>query len=517
MPSKNCCLYKEMRKVKREDSSEDTDEGSEEGGEEIDNTYLATADPLDELDFSPELIDIATEATEQYEILKEEKSKDLVYGDINIYPVQYVAATVFMSTDGITQFRAPTGFGKTLTALAAAMMSERCLIIVPSKTLGSTWITHCTKFGLYSSTPEKTDVFIHDTSKVQTHRRYLENPNNVNALKKRGNLVVICNHPNIERAMQYVFTKEIIAGKEFTVIVDEAHKKIVKLLKIIQPMVENKSVKRELLMSGSEIDPKRNGFAQIKATINHTIIAKSTNTLPTDIWHVIYMESESHVKNLNEWKDEVKKILKKNKLTVIAAKDDALSALYDAGTFTKKKIFDYRGQARILGNFAKADDAVLLMLKTGSEGLNINADSMIIINPGDTNTDRLIQLTKRIIRPDNPHDVVNIYLLCGTLEEYLRVLYAKAFSLLEWPIKWGRQADVNAGMVYKGLASIRALGHNHETVNRIDLCVFLADYQDLTKQKKMTDPYNEIIEWWNEYKEADTILTEDIIRDIIII
>jgi superfamily II DNA or RNA helicase len=229
------------------------------------------------------------------------------------------------------------------------------------------------------------------------------------------------------------------------------------------------------------------------------------------------MKSESPDKNLKEWKTEVKTILGDHNLTVVAAKDDSLTALYESDTFIKKKIFDYRGQSKILGKFAKADNGVLLMLKTGSEGLNINADSMIILNPGDTNTDRLIQLTKRIIRPDNPHDVVNIYLLCGTLDEYLRTLYAKAFSLLEWPIKWGRQTDVNVSMVYKGIASIRTLHYNHEDVNRIDLCVFLADYQELTKSGRMTDPFNEILEWWDEYKENDTILTPEIIRDIVII
>ncbi|CAH6420759.1 Hypothetical protein POVR2_LOCUS250 [uncultured virus] len=499
-----------MRRVGSSES--DTEESLEEL--DLNNGFLARTDPRDITELSPELKTIFDAQAEKYTKIKRTDPEQLQYGTQDIWAVQYAVANTFVRTKGVTTFYAAPGFGKTLTGIAISQSSlvEVCLILVPNSVL-SQWINAAKAYGLYDvRKPEDSPILVYSTKTASSHRAYLGS--SVQTLKKRETLVVIAPHINIPEVMRSVFTKEIIGDREFTVIIDEAHKVIRDMGPWIQTQVASGLITRELLMSGSILTEnilKKNNVTRV----DHTIAVTKTNDMPLDIWNIKLMDTTSYIHDDMEWTDEVKKIAKQSTSVVIVCELDARAIFLESDIFGRKNIYEYKGQMNTLNKFNEDDDAVLFLSKMQTTGLNINAEFMIILNPGEATTEMLVQLSKRIIRPDNPFREVYLYMLCGTDKEYYRVLYAKAFSLLEW--QFGRQSTVNISMVYKGISSIRLLGLDHETLDRVDLCVFLADYLELQMTGVLSDPYEQILEWWEKNKLPTTVLTPTIIRNIIFI
>lgn len=517
------------------DSEQSGEDSTEEKQERRPLPIFATADPLKIVDVSPEIQKTFEKATADYYKVKKSDHRQLEYGPDDIWPVQYAIANTFVKTVGITTLESGTNTGKTLTMIAAAELTTMCLVVVPNGSVYAQWIKFLAKYGLYNpSKPEESPWLLYSNQHASGHLKYLTTPIEAKArtlkLRQRGALIVLALSKDIEDVMTKVFTPDVVAGHEFTVIVDEAHLKARHLPTWIQPEVKNPSdpnskgiITRELLASGSELTPKllkANGIEVIDgiAQVDHTIKVRGVNTGPEDIWHIELMNSESY-KDGNEWEwiDRIADIVKDSRRVVIFAEVDMRDMLlqHKEDVFGEKNHYVQGAQQNTIPNFKKDPDAVLLLTMRKSTGLNVDADTMIILNPGTSTTEVLIQATKRIIRAESTEEFVDIFLLCGTPKEYYRVLYAKAFSLQQW--RWGRQEVVNTSMVYKGIATMRLLGVNPEEVDRVDLCVFLADYAELSLTGKLDKPREQILEWWNENKSADTVLTPQTIENLIVL
>lgn len=497
--------------------------------------FFATADPLKIVEVTPELQEILERSVARYNKLQKSDHRQLEYGPDDIWPIQYAIANTFVKTTGITTLESGTNTGKTLTMIAAAELTTMCLVLVPGGSVFAQWIKYLDRYGLYNPLkPADSPWVIFSHQHAKGHLNYLSTPIEAKArtqkLRDRESLIVLCSTRNINEVMSTVFTPDVVAGREFTVIVDEAHLKIPMLKDWIQPEVRDPNdpeskgiITRELLASGSELTPKllkANGIDTVDgvAQVDHAIKVNAVNTGPTDIWHIELMNTESY-KDGNEWEwiDKVRDILEDGRRVVIFAQVEMQDMLlaHKADVFGDKEIFVQGAQQNTIPNFKKSANAVLLLTMRKSVGLNVDADTMIILNPGDSTTEVLIQATKRIIRAESSEETVDIFMLCGTPKEYYRVLYAKAFSLQEW--RWGRQDVVNTSMVYKGIASMRLLGVNPEEVNRVDLCVFLADYAELSLIGKLDRPREQILEWWEANKTDDTVLTPQIIENLIVL
>lgn len=495
--------------------SEDEDESTEEVS--LTRSILATTEPKDAATVSEDLEAIFEESANRYYALQEKNSKKLKYGGSIIWPVQFAAARTFVESEGVTSLFAKTGMGKTLICVAAAeMIAERgdiCVVFVPNGNVLKQWLSILGDYGLYKpKSGADSPWLVCDKTIASSQRDYLlsTRTRDIEA-KKESPLVIIAIYNKTEEIMTNVLTDEVVGGREVSIIVDEAHNPN-KLLVHVQQQVGH-LVTRELLVSGSELTKQIMKKNEI-ASIDHTIHIFGMNKVPNDTWYIELLESQSYNENLDEWTDRVFEIASNSNRLLVFCEVEARKALIESGAFGDKKVYVTMAQ-KTLPEYNGRDDVVLILTHRTTTGLNVHADTIINLNPGDSTTEVLIQSTKRALRPASESQNVDIYMLCGTPKEYYRVLYAKAFSLLSWT--FGRAEVVNTSMVYKALGAIRVLGHNHEEIDRVDLCIFLADYAELSLSGRLVDTFPVILEWWEKNKLETTILTPDIIRQLIIL
>ena len=534
----------EVEESEVEDESEaeveDESDAEEEESQDIHASKLSEADPMKVLTVDNNLIPLAKNATAEYNRLKKINSKKLIFHNekkkdattYQVFPAQYVAAEVFLQTKGITFFKAKRGFGKTLTAAYAAMQCKRCLIVVPTSTLGPTWNAEIEEYGLFNPKPQLTSIFIYDTTLQKPHRVYLE----THRFGENDQIIIICKDSSVgPKDTKYghlggaieIFKRVGFGKHEFTVIVDEGHTKKIPLLTHIQPLFDSKEfpVTRELLMSGSDIKTEYNGFNEYEKKlggsgfhISHRIISNITNPVPDSEWHFLAMKTPTYHTGVKSWNDAIRNIVSKHRHVVFVSPEDVFETANYNKVFDNKAIYKLTSAKSKISKFEHEKNAVLFLNSSKNVGININGDSMVIVNPGSKTTENILQLIGRILRPKNLLKYVDIYLLNGTNVEFFRTLYAKAFSFDMWEYPFDK--DVNAAMVAKAVAFIRALGASPVEINKVDLCIFMANYIDLTEHG-VNVPY--IQEWWmkNTKNQKDvknkpipTILNMDLIEDL---
>jgi hypothetical protein len=479
---------------------------------------LLEADPLSEdAVYFGKLKPLAEETYKEYEDLELNDPEELEFGEgITIYPIQYTIAGTFMKTKPgtITSLNAEMGFGKSLVASEVGIMSKRFIYMVPTVTLTSI-IGEITKYGLYNADPADGGFIVYESNK-KNHVDYLDN---LTDPKGKKSIMVVVKDKRVKLVLDQ-FKRIGLGDNELIVIVDEGHKKNKDMLQYVQPLMNQTldfHITRELLMSGSAIDPKDNGFetwarkmdTQIGYHIDYFIKARITNKVPNVEWHLIAMES-SFFSNVSAWREQITTIVRENRKLTIVSSEDEWNAL-EPWEWTTREIFELKQATKTVPNFNKTNNKAVLHINTNkTEGLNIFGDSMLIINPGRRNTEAIIQTTSRILRPDNKNKVVRIYLLCENDMDYLRAFYAKTYAYKPW--NWGRDAKINSGLVSKSIALMRMLGSGPLDIGQVDACIIMADYtvNDVGAE--------ELIKWWNKNLEEtgeETVLTEIRIQDLV--
>jgi hypothetical protein len=519
--------FEESESINNEDEYDDV--SSEESKEKFSNAEFKLKKSSAEILANKNPLEIALFSTDIRGIAEKAPNKRIKYGSIFSYPIQETVAETFLDTKGITSLQAPTGYGKTLQAYIIANKTKRCLIIVPSATLKNVWEPLGKSYGFINDDPEKTNFFIYDPSVMKRHKEYLDSKISFGSKEK---LIIICKDSSIETKTSKVglvtgaidiIKKFGLIGNEFTVIVDEAHMKKLDVINAIQPLFFSKllPITRELLMSGSEINLKENGFSSAKIhgkyNIDHSIIVRETNEMPLEKWEFIKIKSKA----LKYLEDIILECVSKHNKLAISWEDQYFQDVKSiiSSKYTDREIRVIGGATKALEKFNKDTKGVIYYNYRKSTGLNIQAGALLVISPGSMRTENLIQTTRRVIRHDNPNRNIKIYMLCVDMEEYLRSYYAYGTSHAKW--LFGRDADVNSSMVYKSIGIIRALGENPDTVERSDACIILSNYPEIVKSKKMINPKEETIKWWEdrikEDKIVDSIVTKELIDDIIYI
>lgn len=539
-----------------------------------------TANPLEVVDWDEDLIPAAEEAWNLYNDETQVPEEDLIFAPIEevkkpkkkgkktqaeeeplpprLYPVQFVIGDVFLGTEGITALRAPMGTGKTLLAANIARQANRegnfVLIIVPTTVL-STWFNECRDYGLMAPSVDATDFFLYDAGVNKPHQTFLES--RVPFSKKyidRG-ITVICKDSSTAAAVNLFGRSSgsrivVPEDKELIIISDEAHNAKKPVLNYAQPLFKKGLVKRELLMSGSIINPKRilferysNKYGSLGYTIDHRINLRYTPPVPAAIWHMHRTASRRYANDPDEWEAVIQSILDSKgeengyfRHCVVAATVDEYTSLFRLNTFadakggnsTKDRYLDnkpsfgpFRGRwvypmtntaKGKIPKFSDTENSVLALNKTKITGINISSgDTMIIFNAGDNKVSDIQQLVARLIRPKNPNKEVHIHVINGSVAEELRCLYAKAYSYNNWD--YPPDEVVNVPMVAKACALLRALNEPPASLSVVDLCIFLADYTSLSASHGVTK--GEIIQWWKDNEGADgieSITTEDMIE-----
>jgi hypothetical protein len=499
-----------------EDTSSSSDDETHSDQSGVD---LTTADPLKYLFFNPAntIKPIAKKISKQTKIKK--------IGAITPYPIQNVVGKTLASLTGTCQFKAPTGFGKTFTSVITALESTRCIINIPPG-IYAVWLNDLKKCGMYDKDPKQSRVLSYSDNK--DHVDYLDNifdnPKKYKDTNKQ--LIVLCKRLSLERTV--ALFKKIGYSDNSTVIIDEAHKDNKSVVEFLVPLVKKKIVSRYILMSGTELNLKDIGFKDNDLKIDSFIWTYVTGKLPTDVWHYKYMNSRYYADDPDEWKEKISHIAAKYKKVVLVGTKEVtedvfgkvegvrVESEYEGKTIVRFKSSSTTSQEKFN---AVGKKTIASLDYTKTVGLNLLGNCMIVINPGKMTNNVLTQLAARLLRPNNKNKTVHYYMLCGDNSEFLKSYYAWAFYNHAW--QFGNDPDVNAGMVHKGVAMIKALGKSPIEINRNDACVILADYAKLTTTIQTgttiqleANPFSQIYAWWKENKTDDTVLDKDLISNI---
>lgn len=509
----------------RSSTEEDVGESYEEdvGIKELKLT-LKDANPMDYLMFKPESI-----RTIAAKINKEGKPKKL--GSMSPWPIQNVAGKTLAKLSGICQFKAPTGFGKTITTVIAALKATRCIICIPPKIYG-VWTGALRKLELYHSNPTLSTFY--DYSVNGKHIDFLEavkkDPRRYVGTNKK--LVILCKRSSLKYAVDLFAATGW--GDNSTIIVDEAHMDQKDVASYVLPIVQSGEITRLILMSGTDIDFKKLGMTQRGMVVNNFLWTTITDKVPDDIWHYEMMDEPYFVYNdegdrsiSQSWKRIIDGILRRYTKVAIVGTLEAKASLFGDVKGQAMKTYKGKNIVRFTSNAStiedrfnkKGVDTIAALDYRSSTGINLLGDCMIVINPGTMSNDALIQLAARLKRPNNKRKEVHYYMLCGNIGELLKSYYAWAFYHHAWT--FGHDIDVNVGMVGKGFAMIKALGMSPIELDRTDACVILADYTKRSTSDAVTldqlsaEPFDQIYAWWLKNKSPTTVLTEDLIRDIV--
>lgn len=513
------------KKGKRAESEDD-----EEIDDNMANSRLALADPVETLNCDKALEKPIKEAYKKYKELKSKKPKLLRVGDTNIFPVQYVMAEASLAVTGNIVWHAKRGFGKTLTAIYLMLQCQRSLCLIPLDAF-TTWKLELERYGLYNEDPNKTTIFLYDSDKA--NKKHFDHLNS-STFGEEDQLLVVCKDGMAFNVMERVFTPNGYKNSNATLIVDEGHLKKIHLLNYVQPFVDPDTKKagyfnREILMSGSVINSRLIAFDAAAGrgerghyTLDHIIDCPITNPVPDTRWFF-------HIMDEGVYGDDVTEFLKNTIAeldpthTVISSSMANYASLKDSGIVKKltnknaKYAYELRGKATApIENFNNASDskrACLHIDEKKVKGLNLIADTMIIFT-NEKQIDGIFQTIGRVLRPTNPVEVVNVIVICNNNRFFYRSLYVKAFGFEAW--EYDPDMKTSESTVAKSCTLISALGGSSIAISKAELCVLLADY--LTLDEAGVDT-RYIIEWWKANKDVEgiePILTEDLIRDIVL-
>lgn len=482
-------------------------------------------DPMEYTRFSNKKIRKIAE--EKWENIKGKKTRK--YGSLHLRPLQQLISDTFMATkDGdITCLQLGTGSGKTMIMFDAALRGEVSLLICPAAAMKDVTEQGINVGLIDLDDPKGSKILVFSESAAKKHTTYIRE---MKSMGKRKNLIILTSDTSIKtkkakgvvyESVVKILERIVPQGTDFTVVIDEAHEEKPKIVSEVQILFRKGSklpITRELLMSGSEIDIKEIGWLKkkniesgAKLTIDNYIIVSETNKMPEEYWYWIESDPNPH-----KWSKMILKIcnLPKNKFTKIAVccANEDLKIVQDT---LENQYIVYKPEMKGAStNFDNSKKAAYIFTHYKTTGLNVRAQCLFIVGGGTLRTERFVQATKRVVRPDNktPKDKlrdVHIYAFYTDTDELMRLYYGFATSCPGWT--YGRDPDVNSGAVHKAVALLRCMGSGIHKANRIDACIVVNNYVNLVKTNKFEnmDEAREItLKWWKDSVKRSGIVSE---------
>lgn len=391
----------------------------------------------------------------------------------------------------IFTFRAPMGFGKTITSLSVALTNgadmHKYLVVVPPKAL-DTWVKETAKvFGLrnHRITPDTKVLFAHST--VHSHNAHIK----AALVAQTDFSMPLALGDNIRVVVTTTTTDSghsiARSGWATRLIVDEAH--------ALTPLTVTKFMRPDpirwvLLMSANTVNPSSPAF--IRATKPW-----GTMIIPSDYmrWSLPTVSLKTH--SIEPYKipggfdestgytppDHKIRTISMNSaayidvlLRIFAEIESGHIALYLPDGRTGDALATLLPTIAVgwtLLNFINSTDkirqfntnprSVLVIRLNKSEAINVLASHLIIIRPDWVNPVRYAQIIGRVLRPTSTHKIVPVHLIVPRGVPAMRGLYYEALRHLmtmqnvELPVP-----DLRAAEYKKADSALRLCGSNLE-------------------------------------------------------
>lgn len=414
---------------------------------------------------------------------------------ITLRRTQAILRQEFAKDIGLTSFCGAISIGKTIGGFACCTDAS---LIVCTTNVVNTWIAESKQLGWYSPNPVLSKVLFY-SSKVCKHYKYLKEIPDDHTEVSTKIIVVPCGNKlsisNLYNAIGFIKRMDC---EQKVVVIDEAHIFNSKFISHISHKTrkDQESVfDRGLLLSATPLDDKVRKYVSRFITASSPVLR-----VPKIKWRILQTE------NIKEDSEEISTA--HDKICVITTNVNIEYMAKEEG-FPDKKIFILKGGATTIPRFNAYEDKAILFVNTNqNEGINVHANALIIPNPGEMNTNNLIQTFGRVLRTGNDNEYVYIYLLCFGDLDFYRACYARCFSINAWKFKYDTAPTLS--YLVKCAAMFRLTGTKMDTIRKEDGCILFADPVLLGKKgpKKLYD-------WWKENTPGDASLYEESIKDIL--
>ena len=418
-------------------------------------------------------------------------------------------------TTGSMLFQARKSFGKTISGFSCA---GRCaMVLVPSNVL-KVWLAEADNLGWYNSDPNKSRVI-----SLKGAKKHIDYVKSVLAqgstIQHTNDVILLCTDLQVDKGLN--FMSKVVTDSPKVLIVDEAHvsRNAVHLVQsVCKWYVSTGIFDKQLLLSADVMKPGRIGVSMPYRCVS----VKDLGEVPKVNWSILPMRQLG-----DKWLDTLDLALSEyNKVVLVSIVDDldyiqyfddiqALDPNAPADPKRKrKKNREYRGAkifyqktgTKTIPKFNDYDgDCILLVNTNQNTGVNILADALVMPDAGSTNSIRITQTVGRVVRTTNNVDSVEIYLCAETEQAFIRCHYARCYYNEDW--KYPFETLPTLPYLRKCISILKMLGTSITDVNSVDGCVIFAD-------SSMILNHQEVIDWWITHQTDDTVLTEDMVGDL---
>lgn len=435
----------------------------------------------------------------------------------------------FKMPEGTIALRAEKSYGKTYTGYAA--LDGLGVVMAPKET-SKVWVNFATNMGWYHANPSMSKVLC--ISDVAGHKKYAMKAAELITRTKGGVYVAVDEEEreaiieelsqgvviivrDVHRDIACTLMKAIKSDRPKVLVIDEAHdlRNEVRYVQIECKwrMKNNYIFSKQLLLSAYHMSMSHILGGKNNALYRHVRITESLD-VPEVEWHVELTTQDmvSIAKTAVATYYKVVFSATERELDEIAYygvpdKDptDKKSKRLPAKTFLGSKLFYQKSGVKTIPSFNEYNgNAILLMNSIHDKGVNVHADGLYVIGAGHKETKRVIQAAGRVVRTGNDVDVVHVHLIAENEHSYLRSHYARCHYV------WKGKLDKLPTHDYlrKCVSILKLLGTSVSEVNQVDGCIIFANTLVIGNP-------SEALKWWDLNKSEDSILSRDMVKDIL--
>jgi hypothetical protein len=442
--------------------------------------------------------------------------------EIVLKPIQGLVRSEFRKIEeGVMVVRARPSFGKTILGYSCLYSNlanynhKRKIpeligsgIIMVAHPYDKQWLAEAEKLGLYNANPELSKVLF----AISSRKKHLNYTIKLNELPT--NKILVVSKTYIHKVC--ILLSKIIKYNDclLTLIIDEAHKNFENLYANIKQFFSfscdqdfSTPIFNKLLMLSAEKADFNQGY--ISRGEYRSIAISQLSKIPELKWN--FTKMEPNYQNLREILEYA--IYKYKKVCVVGT----FSELEIVSGYLKLhehiKCFRQKTGALTTAKFNnyQLSNCVLLINTGQSLGINIHSKAMIIIHPGHYDIRTTSQTISRMMRSGNPYSFTKILMLYETKLEYHKSIYTKLFHSRDC-FPFTVEYLPNIHYLSKSASLARCLGGNNlEAISQIDGMIIYNNWCEFYD----CDVSNKVINWWLENKDKNSILTENIIRNIV--
>lgn len=408
--------------------------------------------------------------------------------------------------NGTFIYRAVKSSGKTYAGYAAM---NGCGLVLATTDSTRVWVNHAEDIGWYNPDPEKSKVLC--ISDCARHKKYA---NEFTGSALLGDKIIIAKDCHLDLGVNLLTW--MATSKPKVLVVDEANvvrSKVREAQGYCKWYRKDGVFDKQLLLSADIMNPER--VIGCSKYIRKSVFVKHREKVPEIVWHVELQKSELQ--------EIVYKLACEHTKVAVVSTSPSLEEVAFYGIqvsnqgekvnrvvnkeFRGFKLFYQKHGKSTIPKFNRyAGKAILLLNTAQNRSNNIHARAVIVPDAGRINTDRVTQTVGRVARTGNDIENVHAYLYASDEQEFLRCHYARCFYS-ETKI-FVFDTLPNHQYLRKCVSILKLLGVSICEVNQVDGCIVFADTLYINNPLL-------VLNWWLRNRTVDSILTEDMVCDML--